>query len=78
MTITVRLPDDLQHRLDHLALQTGRAKSYYVKAALEAYMEDLEDVLLANAVLERVHLGKEKVYSLEDVERELNLENSSR
>lgn len=75
MTITVRLPDDLQHRLDHLALQTGRAKSYYVKAALESYMEDLEDILLANAVLERVRAGKEKVYSLEEVERELNLEN---
>ena len=60
----------------HLALQTGRAKSYYVKAALEAYMEDLED--MANAVIERVRSGKEKVNSLEDVERELCLDNSSR
>ncbi|OOF56781.1 type II toxin-antitoxin system RelB family antitoxin [Rodentibacter myodis] len=78
MTITVRLPDDLQHRLDHLSLQTGRPKSYYVKIALETYMEDLEDLLLANATLERVRLGKEKIYSLEDVERELGLDNSSR
>jgi len=62
----------------HLALQTGRAKSYYVKVALEAYMKDLEDILLANAVIERVRSGKEKVNSLEDVERELCLDNSSR
>ncbi|WP_101775708.1 type II toxin-antitoxin system RelB family antitoxin [Pasteurella oralis] len=74
MIITVRLPNELEGRLNNLAAKTGRAKSYYIKAALEAYMEDLEDLLLANAVLERIHLGKEKVYKLEDIENELNLD----
>jgi hypothetical protein len=37
-------------------------------------MENLED--MANAVIERVRAGKEKVYSLENVERELGLDNS--
>lgn len=78
MALTVRLPNELQQRLDHLATQTGRAKSFYVKEALEAYLEDLEDLLLANAVLERVRSGKEKTYSLEDVENELNLGNTTR
>ena len=41
-------------------------------------MENLEEILLANAVIERVRAGKEKVYSLEDVERELGLNNSFR
>jgi hypothetical protein len=41
-------------------------------------MKDLEDILLANAVIERVRPGKGKVYLLEDVERELCLDNSSR
>lgn len=77
MALTVRLPNELQQRLDHLATQTGRAKSFYVKEALEAYLEDLEDLLLANAVLERVRAGKEKVYSLEDVENELNLDSTT-
>ncbi len=76
MAITVRLPDELQQRLNHLASQTGRAKSFYVKEALEAYLEDLEDLLLANAVLERVHSGKEKTHSLEEVINELGLENN--
>lgn len=39
-------------------------------------MEDLED--MANAVIERVRAGKEKMYSLEDVECELGLDNSFR
>lgn len=78
MTLTVRLPDELQQRLDHLAIQTGRAKSFYVKEALEAYLEDLEDLLLANAVLERVRSGKEKTYTLKDVANELNLGSTTR
>lgn len=78
MTITVRLPDELQQRLDHLATATGRAKSFYIKQALEAYLEDLEDLLLANATLERVRSGKEKTYTLKDVENELNLDGDIR
>ncbi|MEE6031498.1 DUF6290 family protein [Avibacterium paragallinarum] len=78
MTITVRLPDELQQRLDHLAIETGRAKSFYIKQALEAYLEDLEDLLLANATLERVRSGKEKTYTLKDVENELNLDGDIR
>ncbi len=78
MAITVRLPEGLQQRLNHLAIQTGRAKSYYVKEALEAYLEELEELLLANAVLERVRTGKEKTHSLEEVMHELNLENNTR
>ena len=78
MTITVRLPDELQQRLDHLAMETGRAKSFYIKQALEAYLEDLEDLLLANATLERVRSGKEKTYTLNDIENELNLDGTVR
>ncbi|MDA3977608.1 DUF6290 family protein [Gallibacterium sp. AGMB14963] len=78
MTITVRLPDELQQRLEHLAMETGRAKSFYIKQALEAYLEDLEDLLLANATLERVRSGKEKTYTLKDVENELNLDGAVR
>lgn len=74
MSISVQLPNELQQRLDNLAIQTGRAKSFHIQAALEAYLEDLEDLLLSNAVLERVRSGKEKVYTLEEIENELKLD----
>nr|WP_314738705.1 DUF6290 family protein [uncultured Haemophilus sp.] len=74
MTLTVRLSNELQTRLNNLVMQTGHTQSYYVQAALEAYMEDLEDLLTANATLERIRSGQEKTFSLEEVERELNLE----
>ncbi|MGN0879395.1 MAG: TraY domain-containing protein [Oligosphaeraceae bacterium] len=45
--IAVRLPRDIEVRLDHLAKLTGRTKSFYVREAILDHLEDLEDVYLA-------------------------------
>jgi|GEM_PF-2319692 len=37
--------------------------------------EDIEDIRQAEEVLQRIRSGQEKTYSLEDVERELGLDN---
>ena len=50
--VAVRLPDELEHKLEHLAQETGRSKSYYMKKALAQFLEDREDYLLAVARLE--------------------------
>ncbi|MDB1144955.1 MAG: CopG family transcriptional regulator [Alcaligenaceae bacterium] len=77
MAITVRLTKELEQRLNRLSIETSRTKFYSVKEALEAYLEELEELLLANAVLERVRTGKEKTYSFEEVMNERNLENNT-
>jgi RHH-type rel operon transcriptional repressor/antitoxin RelB len=51
--LAVRLPEQLEHRLTNLADQTGRTKTYYVKKAVEDFLEDREDYLLAVSVLEQ-------------------------
>ncbi len=50
--IAVRLPKELEERLTALARKTGRSKSYHVRQALSAYLEDLEDHYLAEERLE--------------------------
>jgi RHH-type rel operon transcriptional repressor/antitoxin RelB len=45
--LSVRLPEEIQARLDELARRTGRPKSYYVREALAEYLADLEDFYLA-------------------------------
>lgn len=50
--VAVRLPDDLESKLENLSQETGRSKSYYMKKALEQFLEDREDYLLAVARLE--------------------------
>ncbi len=68
--LAVRLDLDTENRLAHLARETGRSKSYYVKRAIEDFLEDREDYLLALSVLER----NEPRTSLEEVRKELGLE----
>lgn len=73
MTISLRLPEDLERRLNNLAKETHRTKTFYLQRALENFLEDREDYLLALAVKERISSGKEKLYTLEEVEKELGL-----
>ncbi|MDD3847476.1 MAG: DUF6290 family protein [Syntrophorhabdaceae bacterium] len=71
--VGVRVPDEIDERLDNPARMTGRSKSYYIREALVEHLTDLEAVYLADHVKEQIHKGKEKVSSLEDVEKRLGL-----
>jgi RHH-type rel operon transcriptional repressor/antitoxin RelB len=66
----IRLEPELESRLEQLAKETGRSKSYYAKMAIRQFLEDREDYLLGIAALER----NEPRISLEDLERELGLD----
>jgi RHH-type transcriptional regulator, rel operon repressor / antitoxin RelB len=41
--LALRLPDEIEQRLDDLAAKTGRSKSFYAR---EAILEELEDAYL--------------------------------
>ncbi|HLB41897.1 MAG TPA: ribbon-helix-helix protein, CopG family [Gammaproteobacteria bacterium] len=70
MAIALRLPSELDKRLTVLAKKTHRSKSYYVREALQHYIEDLEDYYLAMNVLE----NPGKVYSSKEVRKMCGLE----
>ncbi|MCC6519984.1 MAG: ribbon-helix-helix protein, CopG family [Tabrizicola sp.] len=70
--LSVRLPEELEQRLEALAKATGRSKTYYVREALIQKIEDMEDLYLAETVLERIASGEEKVISAEEFWRGLD------
>ncbi len=45
--LAVRLDQDTEGRLERLAAKTGRTKTFYARAAIEAHLDDLEDFYLA-------------------------------
>ena len=45
--LALRLPADIEKRLDTLAKSTGRTKSFYARQAIVEHLEDLEDAYLA-------------------------------
>ena len=63
----VRLPPEIEQRLDALAARTGRSKSYYVREALVEHIADLEDLYLAEQRLIDNRAGKSGSVSLDEV-----------
>ena len=60
-------------RIERLAKMTKRPASFYYNYLLEEYLDDLEDIFLAKEVIKNIRSGKEKTYTLAEVERELGL-----
>jgi RHH-type rel operon transcriptional repressor/antitoxin RelB len=71
--ISLRIPDEVSARLEQLAQRTGRTKTYYMLEAIREHIDDLEDVYLAEQRLIDIRAGRSKTYSLDDVERSLDL-----
>jgi RHH-type transcriptional regulator, rel operon repressor / antitoxin RelB len=74
MPLSIRLPYDLDRRLEFLAHQTGRTKTFYILKALVERIDDLEDYYLAADVLERIREGKENSYSSAELRKDLGLD----
>lgn len=45
--LSIRLPENIEKRLDILAHKTGRTKTYYARKAILIYLSDLEATHLA-------------------------------
>jgi RHH-type rel operon transcriptional repressor/antitoxin RelB len=68
--VNVRVPKEIEERLEELTRLTHRSKSFYVREALKAYIEDLEDYYIS---VERLADKSSKRYTLEEVEEKLGL-----
>jgi RHH-type rel operon transcriptional repressor/antitoxin RelB len=71
--LALRLPNEIEERLEALAKATGRTKSFYAREAILEHLDDLEDIYLAEKALEQVRCGEMMTHSLDDVERNLGL-----
>jgi len=65
--LAVRLPEEIENRLVDLAKKTGRTKSFYAREAIVEYLDDLEDIYLAEKRLEDLRAGRSRTYTLEEV-----------
>lgn len=70
----LQIPEDTFERLQSAATELGETPSNVILAAIEGYLEDREDVRRAEEILDKIHSGKMRTYTLEEVERELGLE----
>jgi RHH-type rel operon transcriptional repressor/antitoxin RelB len=71
--VSIRLEDEIDQRLEFLASETGRTKTFYVREAVLEHLEALEDAFLADKVLSKVRNGEEKTLSLKEAMSSLGL-----
>ncbi len=68
--LVINVPADIEERLTDLAARTGETREHIVQEALVAYIEDLEDALIAMARLK----SHRKPSPLEEWERQIAAE----
>jgi RHH-type rel operon transcriptional repressor/antitoxin RelB len=68
--ISVRLPKQLADRLDGVAKETERSRSYIIQKALESYIEEYADLQIA---LDRLHDRTDAVISSGELRKSLGL-----
>ena len=72
--LAIRLPADIESRLDALAKATGRTKTFYAREAIQEHLDDLEDIFLAQSRLEDIRAGRSATIPLEEVMKRYDME----
>ena len=65
--VAFQLPDTVFERLQKLAARTGRSETEYMIEAIREYLDDLEDVHIAEQRLKEIHEGRAQTVPLEKV-----------
>ena len=72
--LAIRLPAEVETRLEALAQATGRTKTFYARAAILEHLDDLEDLYLAEQRLIDIRAGKTQTVPLEEVMKRYGME----
>lgn len=72
--LSVRVSKGIEDRLELLSSKTNRSKSYFVKRALERYLEDEEDMIEAVASYEDYLRSGKSGYTIEEMKYRYGIE----
>ena len=64
--VTIEIPEETHSLIARYAEEAGTATDAYVLELLEQHLEDLHDIALAEAAMERIRKGESHVISSED------------
>ena len=72
--LAIRLPADVEQRLEVLAQKTGRSKTFYARQAILEHLDDMEDLYLAEQQMTEIRAGHLKTIPLEEVMKRYGME----
>ncbi|WP_240554827.1 TraY domain-containing protein [Oceanicoccus sagamiensis] len=68
--LAIRLPNEIEDRLNNLASKTGRTKTFYAREAILKYLDEMEDRYLAIDRLEK----SGKRWTLDEMEQDIDMD----
>ena len=68
----VRLPVEINNRLEFLAKETGRTVTHFMREAISNHLEDLEDIYEAEIALQKLRNGEDQIMTSEEFWDELD------
>ena len=72
--LAIRLPGEIENRLEALAQATGRTKTFYAREAILEHLDNLEDLYLAEQRLLDIRAGRSQTVPLEEVMKRYGME----
>jgi RHH-type rel operon transcriptional repressor/antitoxin RelB len=69
-SVSLRLPDELARKLNDIAKETERPKSFIIQKAIESYLNDFADLQVA---LDRLQDKTDKVISSGEMKKALGI-----
>ena len=72
--LAIRLPVDIELRLENLAKSTGRTKTFYAREAILEYLEDMEDLYEAEKEVKAILAGTSATIPLEELMKQYGME----
>ncbi len=73
MATTIRLPDEIEQRINDLAASTKRSRSFYLREAVERALPELEWEYGIAQRAEDARSGRAKTVTLEQAVKDLGL-----
>jgi RHH-type rel operon transcriptional repressor/antitoxin RelB len=74
MPTSIRLPEDIERRLEVMAEKTGRTKAFYIREMILNHIDEMEDYYLAADVVERLRKGQGRTFTAQEVRQDLGLD----
>ena len=71
--LAIRLSEEIEIRLENLAKATGRTKIFYAREAILEYLDDMEDMYIAEQRMADIKAGRSKTCTLDEVKSRLGL-----
>ena len=73
MPTSIRLPKDIERRLEAMAKKTGRSKAFYIREMILRQIDEMEDYYLAADEVERLRKGQFRTFTTQEVRHDLDL-----